>query len=75
MKDLMDAKLFLKNKYVLLPVQCIITVTEVISCCHIKVNLPTNVLGPPLLITEMSKLNKHHISGREFLKNNYFVAS
>ena len=30
--------------------------------------VPTGVLDPPLLKIEMSKLNKYHISGREFYK-------
>ena len=28
--------------------------------------VPTGVLDPPLVEIEMSKLNEHHISGREY---------
>ena len=40
-----------------------------------SVLVPKATLDLPLLEIKMSKLNRHHISGKEFLINKYFVAN
>ena len=40
-----------------------------------SVLVPKATLDLPLLEIKMSKLNRYHISGREFLINKYFVAN
>ena len=72
MKDLMNVKLFLKNNRL----WCA-PYNRIDSCKNNSdktffivtkrsVLVPKSVLYQPLLDIEMVKLNKHHISGREF---------